>query len=317
MCLAALAAMSIPATTYAADSPHSRASIGSIFTEVPGQGGGASPAGRPEADPSAKPINLARVVELFVEAGLEAAIDGENTASLKLQHSRWTFPVVISMDQDREKVRLEMLLTELEGQPALAGERLLGLLGSNLEIQPAFFSFSDKRKRIELIGSLPNSLVTAESLREELSRLAGISERTASLWEVAGASTAPTAGPAAGPVAATPNNLAVSPPTQAPTQAPAQTSGNSNVVGKWSASRSQTEAFAMQLSADGSFVLVFVKDGKQSRSTGKFTLGGNLLSLTTTDGGKFTGQLANITARSFEFTPQGGKATKLTFQKAS
>ena len=73
----------------------------------------------------------------------------------------------------------------------------------------------------------------------------------------------------------------------------------------------------MQLNTDGSFVLVFVKDGKQSKSSGKFTLGGNQLVLTTSDGGKFTGQVGNQTAKSFEFTPVGGKASKLTFQRAS
>jgi hypothetical protein len=89
-----------------------------------------------------------------------------------------------------------------------------------------------------------------------------------------------------------------------------------SLVGKWSAVRSAKEAFALQLNTDGSFVLVYVKDGKQSRSTGKYALSDGLLTLTTSDGSKFSGSLGNVSARSFEFIPQSA-ASKLTFQRAS
>jgi uncharacterized protein (TIGR03066 family) len=294
--------------TYGADSPHSRSSIGSIFNDIPGQPG-AQQAVRPgEVDQGQKAMSLNRVIELLREANLEAVAEGENAATLQLPHSRFTFPVAISLDQDREKVRLELLLTDLNSK-SLSPERLMGLLASNLEIQPAFFTFSDKRKRMELVGSVAFGQANAQSLRDELSRLSGIAEGTASLWESTDA--APTSG-GTNLAAATGGNVAASPPAPAP-----RINTNGNLVGKWSASRSQTEAFAMQLNTDGSFVLVFVKDGKQSKSSGKFTLGGNLLTLTTSDGGKFSGEIGNVNARSFEFTPQGGRASKLTFQKAS
>ena len=318
MFFAAVAAISVQTTTYGADSPHSRSSIGSIFNEVPGQGG-AFQAGRPgEPDAGAKPVTLTRVVELLEEAGLTATIDGENAATLQLKHNRFTFPIAISLDADREKVRLQMQLTDLNGQPALASERLLGLLATNLDFQPMFFSFSDKRKRIELVSGVANVQTSAESLRDELSKMAAIAESTANLWETNAAGAAPAAPAISAPGIDKANQPVVN-NQAAPAQAPAQTpaSGASNFVGKWSASRSQTEAFAMQLNNDGSFVLVFVKDGKQSKSSGKFTLGGNQLVLTTSDGGKFTGQVANLTAKSFEFTPVGGKSSKLTFQRAS
>jgi uncharacterized protein (TIGR03066 family) len=302
--------------TYGGDSPFSRASIGSIFNEYPSQGG-ANPAGRPgEPDQSAKPVTLARVVELLDEAGLDATIEGENAASLKLQHSRWSFPVAISLDADREKVRLEMVLTELEGQAAPSSERMLGLLSSNMDFQPMFFSFDGKKKRLELVSGVANGQVSGESLRDELNKMAAIAESTTSLWETNAAGVASAApaisAPSTQPVV---NNQAA--PSQLNAQTQTQTAGASNFVGKWSAARSRTEAFAMQLNNDGSFVLVFVKDGKQSKSNGKFTLGGNQLTLTTSDGGKFTGQVGNMSAKSFEFTPAGGKASKLTFQRAS
>ena len=313
MYAAAVAVMLIPAMTYAADSPHSRSSIGSIFNEYPTQGG-ANPAVRPgEPDPSGKPITLARVVELLAEAGLDATIDGENAATLKMQHNRFSFPIAISLDADREKVKLEMVLTDLEGQPAPASERLMGLLAANMDFQPMFFSLDSKRKRIELVSGVANFQVSGQSLRDELGKMAAIAESTVTLWETTGsaAPTTNTSTPSNQPVV---NNLAAPQTAQA---SPPAAASNSNFVGKWAASRSKTEAFAMQLNQDGSFVLVYVKDGKQSRSTGKFTVGGSQLILTTSDGGKFSGQVSNQTARSFDFTPPSTKATKLTFQRAS
>jgi uncharacterized protein (TIGR03066 family) len=314
MCFAAVVASSIPAITYGVDSPHSRSSIGSIFGEFPGQGG-ANPAGRPgEPDQGAKPVTLNGIVESLTEAGLAATVDGENAATVKIQHNRLNLSVVISLDADREKVRLEMQLTDLQGQSAPASERLMGLLAANRDFQPMFFTFSDKRKRIELVSSLPNGQVS-ESLRDELNKMAAIAESTTSLWESTTTTTAPAA-----PATSTPstqptfNNLAANRPAQSPATAG---SSSSNLVGKWAAARSQSEAFAMQLNSDGSFVLVFVKDGKQSKSNGKFTVGGNQLTLTTSDGGKFAGQIGNLNGKSFEFTPTSGKASKLTFQRAS
>ena len=62
-------------------------------------------------------------------------------------------------------------------------------------------------------------------------------------------------------------------------------------------------------------MLVYVKDGKQSRSSGQFTLAGGQLTLTGSDGTKFSGSVGGVTAKTFEFTPPN--TAKLTFQKAA
>jgi hypothetical protein len=97
--------------------------------------------------------------------------------------------------------------------------------------------------------------------------------------------------------------------------APAAAAATPSLIGKWSAARSDKEAFAMALNADSSFVLVHVKDGKQTRSTGKFTLSGSQLVLTITAGSKLTASISGATANSFDFTPASG--IKLSFKKAS
>ena len=87
------------------------------------------------------------------------------------------------------------------------------------------------------------------------------------------------------------------------------------VVGKWSAARSKTEAFAMQLNSDGKFMLVAVKNGKETKSEGQFTFREGQLTLAAKDGGKLIGSVSALTADAFEFTPQNVAAGKLTFKR--
>jgi uncharacterized protein (TIGR03066 family) len=189
-------------------------------------------------------------------------------------------------------------------------------LAANREQQPAFFTYSEKQSRLELVLSMTNAEISPRVLREEIRRLAQIAENTANLWEISNQSS-PQAPP--GKQVATSVPQATNSAPQRTAQAQPRTTAPAaagSILGKWSASRSDKEAFAMQLNADGSFVLVFVNNGKQSRSTGKYTHTGGQLTLTTEGGGKFAGGVANLTATSFEFVPTG-KASKLTFQKAS
>ena len=72
----------------------------------------------------------------------------------------------------------------------------------------------------------------------------------------------------------------------------------------------------MQLKADGTFVLVHVNQGKQTRSSGKFTLSGQLLTLAGTDGSKLAGNIGGVSGQEFQFQPTGGKGSSLTFKKS-
>ena len=129
-----------------------------------------------------------------------------------------------------------------------------------------------------LFSTIPNGQVGPRMIREVLERLTTIAEETAPLWEIGGNSPA-------------------------------------NLVGKWSAARSASEAFALQLNTDGSFALVSVKDGKQGRSAGKFSLSGGQLVLATSEGGKLAGNLSMQSADAFEFAPQGS-TSPLKFARA-
>jgi hypothetical protein len=304
-----------------ADDLFSRVQINSVFSQT---GGTATPNNGqlpPElSERRQKVLNVGQLVDLLRDGGLVGQADGDATVTLELPHARGPFPVVIGLSEDREQLVVLMLLSQLDAQQTLSTDRLLGLLAANKEHRPAMFSYSDSRKRIELVLSLMNQEISGRLLRDELQRLATIAESTASLWEIAPASGAIAAQPApqTAPQAAAPSATAAAPrqvPAAAPTQVTAAAAAG--LVGRWSAARSASEAFAILLNNDGTFTLVYVKDGKQSQSKGNYSVAGGQLVLTTAEGTKFSGNLSNLTSKSFDFVPVGSTAGKLTFQRAS
>lgn len=254
------------------------------------------------------------MAQLVSQAGLDPKAVSENVVSTKIQHETWSFPTLVTTSDDRSQVILVLLLAVLEDEQRLSADKLLELMNANRDEAPAFFAYSTKRKRIELYRTLENDGITSEQLRGEISRLAEIAARTQGLWKLETQAGAKPASPPTKAGAASKPATAKPPTGPVPRTAP---SAKADLVGRWSAAKSKTEAFAMQLKADGTFVLVHVNQGKQTRSTGRFTLSGQSLTLAGSDGSKLAGDIRSISDKEFSFQPTGGKAGSLTFKKAS
>lgn len=299
---------------WAEDSLFSRTPINSVFAQpgsnLPsGSAGPASPTGRPPAKLSGAPA-LAEVVS---QAGLDPKAVSQNVVSTKVQHESWSFPALVTTSDDHDQVVLVLLLSVVQDEKQLPAAKLLEMMNANRDHAPAFFAYSSKRKRIELYRTLENSGVTPAQVREEIERLAKIAGATQSLWKLE------TSAEKRAPAASTPANKPAGEPAKTATKPPPAraATGQNPLVGRWSAARSKTEAFAMELKADGTFVLVHVNQGKQTRSTGKFVFSGNQLTLSGDDGSKLAGTVALQSAGEFQFQPSGGKQARLTFKKAS
>jgi len=322
-CLSALALSALLAGgAFAEDELFSRIPIDTVFSKTPETP--ATPSRPSASEKSIRVLNIEQLGDLLKEAGLNPEV-AETTASIKVEQGKRTFTTILGLDESRDQIVVIMRLAEMEGK-SLPAEKLLMMMTVNRDLRPAMFSYSEKNKRLELIAGLENDQISGRKLKDEVKRLAGIADNMSPLWELDAAQAPAAAAPSQNAIANNPAPAQTN--TTAPAQqrpaagapaatAPAATAANSTILGRWSAARSAKEAFAMQLNADSSFVLVYVKDGKQSKSTGKYTLTGSQLSLATDDGGKFGGSVSNITAKSFEFTPPTGNSGKLTFQKAS
>jgi hypothetical protein len=190
-------------------------------------------------------------------------------------------------------------------------------------------------------------------IRDEINRLTLIAKESESLWQIEPARTisktdSTTAVPdaavrieatspvatssnslasaAAGNVASTvntgsttPASIATNPAAPVVTPSDSSTTTNNTVVqssafaGRWSASRASNEAVAILFDANGSFVLVSIKDGKQAKSSGKFAVSGAQLTLDGTDGARLSGTFQMKSATEFSFQPLSTTGTIAAF----
>jgi uncharacterized protein (TIGR03066 family) len=273
-------------------------------------------------------------------AGYQPKEVSKDVVAITMTVEEMTIPVLVSTETASNQIRLTMLLSSLADVRQLPTASLLKLLGSNRTLQPAFFAYNEAQQRIELQVSLPASSTSDTRLREELDNLAEIAKKTEKTWNIGQMITSPVAqtesdSPAEQPKSSdnepeiiiapvtakkAPSQTQAGAPTPPPaTAAPQATAKTNPLVGKWSATLSNEDAFALLLKSDGSFVLVHVKNSKTTQTTGKTTLAGNLLTLTSTDGTKLAGTVTMKSATEFNFRPQSstGKSKALVFKKAS
>src|SRR5262245_27591407 len=207
LCLAALIGAGSLIQNAVADDLFSSVPIDSVFNP-PSASTTPTPA-RPDdkSERIQRVLNITQLTDILRDAGLEPEAE-EASVLVKLQHARWTFAVVLGLDEQREQIVLIMRLVDLAGKPALSSDRLLAMMSASRELRPAFFSYSDKNKRVELILGIANDAISPRLLRDEIRRLAQMAEGTAGLWEtqVANANVAATtpAGPAGAKNAAAP-----------------------------------------------------------------------------------------------------------------
>lgn len=139
-----------------------------------------------------------------------------------------------------------------------------------------------------------------------------------------GGNTVTVANPVMTPGAASPSSTANNPATTAvmPLSSPATTTIGavqpSAFTGRWSASRASNEAFAILFDANGTFVLVSIRDGKQAKSSGKFAVSGSELTLESTDGTRLNGTFELKSASEFSFQPSSttGSVAAFNFRKS-
>lgn len=278
------------------------------------------------------------LVHTLQEAGFEASASGIRIASTRKQLDSWIFPVLVTLSEDEQDVSVVLGLRAVSDSQKLPATRLLRLLESNEKSGRTSFAFNRDRNRIELFSLIKNAGVDALALRDEINRLAILARDSESLWNLeesaGGAALTQTltanggatkvaavsvgAAPATSPATVSTVPAASPPQPASPPVASLQIAANS-LQGRWSASRSATEAFAIMINADGTFVLVSVSDGKQARSTGKFTLQNDQLSLVANDGSRVQGKVSLVSTSEFRFEQQqttGATGAPLTFRKA-
>jgi len=234
------------------------------------------------------------VRDMLKSAGLEAKVASSRTATTEKELAPWTFPVMVILAEDETTLTVVMGLTSIKDvAKELPAKTLLGMMDASQKNAPHLFAYHSTRERTELSLVIKNQNLTGQLLRDKINRMAVLAKSTDQIWARKLETPAKTDTPP-------------SPKTQPTT---------TSFVGKWSASRSATEAFAVEFTADGRFNLVHVKDGNQSKSSGTFTARDSSLSLVGNDGIRLEGKLTVDSKTQFRFQIQN--SPELTFRKAS
>ena len=287
--LPGLVAIAIASTAFAAEKElFSDVRAGAVFAPS----GESSSTTSISGSEKTKVRDLSQLERVFREAGFSVEKDDNRTLSLKTTAGEWSLPVEITISEDGKQLTVAMFLSVVEMESTLTVRNVLAILEANRKYAPTSFAYNSEQKRFELDRVLPNEKITANVVRNTIDRLANVALETESLWNLNAKTKSSTSSQTAELDATAPS-----------------------LSGRWSATRSKTEAFAIQFKADNTFDLVYVKSGKQTPSSGKFSLDGRKLTLEGKDGFRLTGTIKLVNDQEFQFLIENSKSP-LVFKRA-
>ena len=223
------------------------------------------------------------------------AKDGK--VQFRLKEGGWAFPTVVRVDVERDRLVCQLALIELKRTAEIDQAKLLGLLSAGDPSRGAFFAFDREEEMLLLRASLSNRSVVASEIAQELKQLATIAGEKSELWsnlvrteKASSTKTQPTKAPSK--PAPAQNKPAVTKSTPVPPAAKSPRTGSGgtpsgstvSLLGRFSASLTATEAFAIQISNNNRFQLAHVKAGKSTVSKGALVRNGDRVTLRGDDG---------------------------------
>ncbi len=252
---------------------------------------------RPKAITNAEALR-----DLLKSVGFDARADGNRSVTTTKQLDPWTFPVLVTISDDEKSIGIRLGLSVIKDENLLSTSILLKLMSASQKHAPAQFAYSAKRQRTELSKFVTGNRLTGQQLRDEINRLAVLAKETSTIWVVADTS------------AESENPGTVDPTAPSAPRTSTDVGSPKYLSGKWSATRSDTEAFAVAFNADGTFNLVYVNNGKQTKTSGKFITDTGSLTLAGNDGVRLVGKLTRVSDTKFRFAP--ANTVVLTFTRA-
>ena len=237
----------------------------------------------------------AELRDLLKLVGFEAKVGKSRSVTTTKELSPSTFPVLLVISDDETSINVILGLQSIDDVAReLPASLLLKMMATSQKNSPSLLSYSASRKRTEVSLMLKNQNLSGQMLRDEINRLAVMANKSKDLWsakKTTDQSVNRTEKQPQGPVASV-----------------------TTLAGKWSASRSDKEAFAVEMTTAGAFNLVYIKNGAQTKSSGSFAVSASKLTLTGGKGLKLEGKITMTSKTEFTFTPQN--STPLIFKKA-
>jgi hypothetical protein len=241
-----------------------------------------------------KLTDAGQLLRLLNEIGVKAEESGSKAIGFQMGKAPDSFLVVVTISDDENQLEVMVRLAQVGENQELPADKSLGLLTATRKYAPSRFAYNGELRAITLLHNVRNEGTDAKVLGDQLLKLLAIAKETRQLWDIAAKADQ------------------AAPQTETETETETQSDSKLTLVGTWSAVRSATEAFAIQLKSDGKFALVYVNSGKQNRSTGTYSFNGESLNLLGGDGLKLNGAVSNLSEKQFQVEFQPGSS--LTFK---
>lgn len=234
--------------------------------------------------------------EMMKSVGFEAKVLNNRMVTTQKELAPWTFPVIVELSEDETSVTITLGLRSISDiAKELPAAKLLEMMQISQDNAPVLFAYHSQRERTEVSSTLRNRGLTGESLRDEVNRLAIVGKKHETTWSAK-------------------EKTQEAPQQETPPQKNSSPAVPASLVGRWSAARSATEAFAIEFTSRQTFSLVYVNNGQQTKSSGTYRLGNGSLSLIGSDGTQTKGSLTLDSDTQFTLTLPN--TTALAFRKA-
>jgi len=239
--------------------------------------------------------SVSGIQQLAERAGFTVKTD-KSTATFTVKQGEWQFPAVMRVDIENDLVLLELRLGRISDKTIVDQATFLKLLAGGDSARQLSFAFDPGEKVLSLRHALSNRSVTVDRLLAETEMLARYAGERAKLW----------------------SQLHVNAFNETPESPNRQNLSLQSVVGRWLATPSSGEAFALEVTANERFKLVHVTGKGTSSSAGRASIEADALLLTGDNGTMVRGQIRHIKG-GFEFTirsADGKQKVMLDFKRS-
>ncbi|NND96074.1 MAG: hypothetical protein HKN47_01955 [Pirellulaceae bacterium] len=261
----------------------------------------------------------ASLIKTLQAAGFQPKKAGQQV-SFEMRHASWNFPYYLSVSVETDELIIELPVVQVADPSQLDASKLLSLLSAGDSREHLLFAYNAKLGNIRIRHTASNRSVTPSKMKTIVQEMALFAETHSDAWStivVKGAET-PKSGKTPSKTLASVQSTSANKASAALSN-PTKPATKKTLVGTWSASVGNGEAFAIQIGSDRRFQLVHVKAGKSQTSVGTASVAGGQLTLQGDEKVTIVGPYRQSTNDAFDLdikNASGKVALTLKFKRA-
>ncbi len=306
--------ISLPA--FAADDLFSEIALDSPFQKTASK----DPDGKSNPGTIVRITGLATLSKSLRAAGF-SPVKRDGRVLVETKQGEWKLPLYLSVAADQDQLRIELPVVTVDGDSSLDASGVLELLQANDSDKRLYFSYSKANGTIRLRHAISSRSVSPDQLKKTIEMMTNFAAEHADVWSQFKLASPKVVAKVSSPgtAAATTTKPKTLVKATSSTSSTPKTVSQPSLVGLWSASITNGEAFAIRIQGDNRFQLVHMKAGKANVSHGTASKVGNQLTLKGDENVTIVGTVAQQTSEAFQLNingPDGKIALVMKFKRS-